>query len=421
LRIFSLPAGTALRILFAFGFGFFLSMFTRAVANIIKPFVQADLGLSEEVLGLSLGTTFFVAFGLMQLPLGVLLDRYDPRKVNAALMLVAAAGAAIFAVAEDAAMLAVGRVLMGLGFAAAMMASLKTYSLWFPVDSLPSVTGLQFAVGILGVISATKPTAWALQVMEWRDLTLIFSGLTVLAAIVLVTVPPGFKSEGTGESLRGAIAGLKRIYTDAFFWRIIPWMTLSVGMSQGIGTLYVFSWLTDVADYSASKAATVLFLNASIAVLNFAAMGPAAQAFIKRGASPLIFPVTGLLVCMAAMVLLVVQWTTAAIPVWLVWTLAIGTNVLMFSVLAQAFPVSLAGRVYTAVNVLSFAFTAIAQWSVGLILDLFPNDVAFGYKVAFGVLLGVQSLGAVWYFVATRLGYGAMTMVQKEAAAMRGA
>jgi len=117
MKILSLPAGTAARILTAFGFGFFLSMFTRAVSNIIKQPIMTDLGLSEEVLSLALGTSFFVAFGLMQLPLGVLLDRYDPRRVTAGLFTIAGLGSAIFAGAQDASTLALGRALMGLGFA----------------------------------------------------------------------------------------------------------------------------------------------------------------------------------------------------------------------------------------------------------------------------------------------------------------
>lgn len=391
-------------------------MFTRAVANIIKPHVQGDLMLSEEAISLSLGTSFFVAFGLMQLPLGVLLDRYDPRKVNAGLMLIAAAGAVIFSQADSAGMLALGRALMGLGFAAGMMASLKTYSLWFPVDKLPTINGVQFAIGVLGAISATKPTEWALRVMDWQELTLIFAGMTVVAALVLVTIAPKHISVGSAESLGATLGGLKRIYTDAFFWRVVPWITISMGISQGIGTLYVFSWLMDVGGFSSGTAATILSINASVAVVNFLAMGPASEALVKRGGSPLAVPIVGLTLSMIAMAVLALQWTAVAVPVWLIWTIAIGTNVLMFSAVARAFPVELTGRVYTAINLMGFAVTALSQWGVGRILDFYPGNVQAGYQVAFSVLLGLQCLGAAWYFIATRTGFGAQTMLEKQKA-----
>ena len=86
-----------------------------------------------------------------------------------------------------------------------------------------------------------------------------------------------------------------------------------------------------------------------------------------------------------------------------------------------ACPVALAGRVYTAINLMGFGFTALSQWSVGFMLDLFPGEIATGYMVAFGVLLGVQGLGGVWYFVATRAGIGKKTLLEKEAEAARAA
>ena len=93
MKFASLPMSTALRLMFSFGFGFFLSMFTRSLSNIVKQPIQLELGLGEEAVSLALGTSFFVAFGLAQLPVGILLDRYDPRKVNAILFLVAALAA----------------------------------------------------------------------------------------------------------------------------------------------------------------------------------------------------------------------------------------------------------------------------------------------------------------------------------------
>ena len=78
----SLPLSTALRLILPFGFGFFLSMFTRTLSNMVKQPIQLELGLGEEAISLALGTAFFVAFGLMQLPVRILVDRYDPRQIQ---------------------------------------------------------------------------------------------------------------------------------------------------------------------------------------------------------------------------------------------------------------------------------------------------------------------------------------------------
>lgn len=419
MKFASLPVSTAARILSAFGFGFFLSMFTRAVANIIKQPVQADLGLSEEMLSLALGTSFFVAFGLMQLPLGVLLDRYDPRRVNAFLFTIAGTGAAIFAGAEDAATLAVGRALMGLGFAGGMMASLKTYSMWFPVDRLPSLNGLQFAIGVLGAISATKPTAWLLQIYDWREITLMFAVLTFAAAAILAFLPPKHAANGDGKTLLQQLRELGHIYGSAYFWRVTPFAFISLGISQGVGTLYVFSWLTDVAEYTPGEAASLLTLTASVAILNFLALGPLAERLERKGHGPMLVPTIGLSLSMVAMAMLILQWTGGVIMIWLLWTMSIATGVLTMPALAKAFPSFLSGRAFTAFNMMGFVMTAISQWTVGYVLDLYPRTSVGaspdGYSAAFGILLGLQALGLIWYAVASALGLGTRTMVEANA------
>ena len=411
--IASLPTRIALRILFAFGFGFFLSMFTRGVANIFKGHIQADLVLTEEALSLAVGTSFFVAFGLMQLPLGVLLDRFDPRKVNALLFSVAGLGAVIFAEAESSAMLSFGRVLMGVGFAGGMMGAMKTYTLWFPADKMPTLNGIQFAVGVLGAFISTKPTQLALEVMTWREVTLVFAGFTFLAAAIYLIVAPRHRSGEAGETIASALRGLGRVYTDPFFWRVTPWVALSMGISQGVGTLYVISWMTDVAGYTVSSAANLLMATSLIGILNFLVMGPVAEALGRRGFAPMWLPVAGVVASMAAMLLLVIQLTAIAPVIWIFWTVSIGANVLSFAAIARAFPVSLSGRAVTAVNLMGFAFTALSQWVVGYTLDLFPGDLPLGYQIAFGVLLATQVLGGIWYFLAGRAGFGRRTMVER--------
>jgi MFS family permease len=107
------------RVLLPFGFGYFLSFLYRTVNAVIGPEVAASLGLGAAELGL-LTSAYFVAFAAFQIPLGVLLDRYGPRHVEAALVLVAAAGAVVFARGESTLTLALGRALIGLGVSACL-------------------------------------------------------------------------------------------------------------------------------------------------------------------------------------------------------------------------------------------------------------------------------------------------------------
>ncbi|MCV5977310.1 MFS transporter, partial [Escherichia coli] len=90
------------------------------------------------------------AFALVNLPLGSLLDRYGPRFVHPALMLAGAAGAYVFANAQSFEVLSLGRALLGVGFAGALMGALKAFSLWFPPYRYATVSSVYVALGGLG-------------------------------------------------------------------------------------------------------------------------------------------------------------------------------------------------------------------------------------------------------------------------------
>lgn len=419
MRFATLPLATALRLIVPFGFGFFLSMFTRAVSNIVKQPIQLELGLNEEAISLALGASFFIAFAVAQLPVGILLDRYDPRKVNATLFLLAAVGSATMALSTGTGMLSIGRIMMGFGFAAGLMGSLKVYALWFPVQRLATLNGLQFMIGVLGAWSATKPAEMMLRMLDWRELYLLFAAFTLVSATLMLLITPRHEGRASSETLKQQIHGLVRIYSDSYFLRVAPWMCVSMGLAQGLNTLYVFSWLTDVALLPFSDAATGLSIVTLVSALTFVLMGSLVEKLSRRGYGSMIVPVIGQLLAMVMLALLAAQIIHWVIPQWMIWTMSAGTASLAFAILSQAFPSHMIGRAYTALNLLGFLATAAAQWMVGLVLDMFPRTetggaAPEGYQLAFCILLAIQMLAACWFALATRLMIGADTMLERE-------
>jgi len=258
-----------------------------------------------------------------------------------------------------------------------------------------------------------------LNYLDWREFYLLFGGLTVLAAIILVTVAPRHDTPPNGETLAKQIGGIKRIYTDAHFWRIAPWIFLSVGVSQGLGTLYVLPYLTEVANFTRGDAATSLMLVSGVTIINFALLGPFAEFLARKGFDYMTLPVAGLIISMVLLCLLTLQVQFAVLPIWMFWSMTVGVTTLIFAGMTKAFPTDLMGRVYTAFNLLGFLFTAVVQWLIGRVLDLYPRTAdgaaaAEGYQTAFAILLGIQVAGMVWYFWARRSGFGATTMVEKD-------
>src|SRR5688500_10785151 len=133
---------------------------------------------------------YFFSFGLFQIPLGVLLDRYGPRRVNAALLVLATAGALLFAGASSFEGLVIARALIGLGVSACLMACMQAFILWFPRERLSSMIALAYSMGGLGALSASAPVEIALRYFSWRE---IFAALGVaalaLCAVLVFIVP----------------------------------------------------------------------------------------------------------------------------------------------------------------------------------------------------------------------------------------
>ncbi|HYE39339.1 MAG TPA: MFS transporter, partial [Ramlibacter sp.] len=139
-----------------YALGHFLSTLLRNVNAVLAPQLAQAAALSPGELGL-LTSAFFCAFALAQLPVGIALDRYGPRRVQSTLMLLAAFSCVLFAQADTLAGMAASRFLMGLGLGGCFMAAVKAMAAWAPPARMPSVSGYLIAAGGLGSAAATLP------------------------------------------------------------------------------------------------------------------------------------------------------------------------------------------------------------------------------------------------------------------------
>ena len=147
-----------LRVFLPFAFAYFLSYIFRGVNAVIFPYLERDIGITAGDLGL-LTSAFFLFFAGCQPVLGVALDRYGPRRVQAVLLVMAAAGSALFGLSLSLGELVVARALIGLGFAGGLMAAIKAITLWYPPRRWGVITGLHMMAGGLGSMAATLPVA----------------------------------------------------------------------------------------------------------------------------------------------------------------------------------------------------------------------------------------------------------------------
>jgi len=396
----ALSVSLVLSVFLPFAAGYFLSYLFRTINAVIAPDLVADAGLSASALGL-LTSVYFLAFALLQLPLGLVLDRFGPRKVAAGLLLVAALGSLVFALAQGAAGLTVGRALIGAGVSCCMMASFKAFALWFPPRRLPLVNGCLLACGALGALAATAPTQWLLGMSGWRALFVGLALATLLAAVAVHRFVPEHDEAPGHVSLRAQLAGLGGIFRDPVFWRVAPVAAISSGASQSVLGLWAGPWLRDVVGLGRVEIADHLLISAAAMGVGFLTMGALTERLSRAGIKPL-WVVGGVMSGFMLMLAVLAAGVTAQLS-WLLiglGFLATGAS-LNYALLSQHFGRQLAGRANTALNLLVFVAAFAMQWAVGVVIGWWEDPLtqqyaAVGYRVAFGSLAGMQALALLW-------------------------
>ncbi len=369
------------------------------VNAVLGPTLAAEFGLSAGGLGL-LTSVYFLAFAFFQVPLGLLLDRYGPRRVNATLLLVAAAGGLAFAAAETASAAIAARALIGIGVSGCLMAAFTAYVLWYPPERLPFINGVTFSAGAIGAMVATVPLELLLRVLPWRQSFLLIVGATLAVSLVLwLWVPEGTaRTKGTtlAESMRG-FAGLLR---DAVFVRLAVCLGASQLAAVSLQTLWIAPWLRDVAGYSPAQVARGLLVINVALIAGYLGFARAAEALARRKRDVFWLLAGGLGVSNLCLAVVVFTPPAAAMPLWFAFVGANSAVVLGYAVLSGRFPRAMAGRVNTGLNVFGFVGMFTGQWLFGVILDLWPQTPAGyapeAYPWAIGLLWSVQLAGLLW-------------------------
>lgn len=390
------------RIFAPFAAGYFLSYLLRNANAVISPELTHDLGLSAADLGL-LTSAYLLTFGAFQLPLGILLDRYGPRRVEAGLLLICAAGTALFALGESMPQLTFGRALIGLGVSACLMASFKAFSLWFPIERQASLNAAIMAAGGLGAIAASSPLGALLPILGWRGIFFALAALGLIAAALIFATPE--KAGGAQrESLRQQLAGLASIFRSRAFWRFAPQTTMIVGGFMALQGLWALPFMMTVNGLSREAAAFHLMLMAGAQLGGFLTIAFFVTRLARAGLPPVRLLMFGLGFGMLATLGIVLDIG----PSWLLWPslgLVFSVSNLAYALLSAEFPVSLAGRVNTALNLGAFVGAFAIQWLFGVAVDSLQAaglTSVIAYRTSLAGLLALQAAGWLWFILDSR-------------------
>jgi sugar phosphate permease len=382
------------RIFLPFALGYYLSYLLRTVNAVISPALTAEFDLSAANLGL-LTSTYFLAFGLAQIPVGIALDRFGPRRVEALLLLITAIGAAIFALGDSLQMLGFGRALIGLGVSACLMAALKGFALWYPRERQSSMTGFIMAAGALGALTASMPLEAALPVLGWRGAFWIIAVVALVASFTIFRSLPDVPVQEARGSMGDALRVLAGIYASSAFLRFAASAATFVGGFMALQSLWAVPWLMNVNELGLAQAAgmlVVLNLGNLVGQLSIGVLG---VRLARRGVEPVAL-LRGGYVCLILVQLAILFAAGPVMVAWFLFGLFSAVNSQSYLAASRAFAPALFGRVSTALNLMAFAGAFAVQWGLGHALDALRahgHDMVSALQYAFGGLILLQVAG----------------------------
>lgn len=399
----SLPARLLLVVFAPFAAGFFLSFLFRSVNALIAKDLAREFSLSPADIGL-LTSTYLLAFAMMQVPVGVLLDRFGPRRVVAGLLCFAGCGALLFGLAQGLWALTLGRALIGFGVSACLMGSMKAYSLWFPLERIATLNGWTIAAGGLGALAATTPLEALLGPWGWRA---VFVGLALCCwatALTIFSVVPEKPLPGRAERWGEAFGRVLGVMRSMEFWRLGSPLWLSHAVYQVMFGLWIAPWLVDVGGLTRADAASHMFAGTLAYTLGSVFFGWLSDWLNDRGYSRMGIYKAGAGVVALAFGCIAIDLFSGMpamrMPLLVIYALGAISGALAYSLIALSFPPDMTGRVITAVNVAMFIVSFACQYGIGVALQMFPSTdgryAPEGYMAVFGVLTIAQLAVFLW-------------------------
>ena len=384
----------------------FANLFLRQSFGVVAPELEREMALSPTALS-TIASSLFFAYALMQIPTGMLLDRFGGRVVMSTMLVFTAIGTALFAAGGSAEMLTLARILMGIGTASTITGAFYVMANWLPADRYVTQTGALNSFAAVGHLCATAPLAALIVLIGWRQSYWLFAGCVALLALALAIIvrdaPPGHEPRaGQKETFAEVLAGVHEAVRQPGMRRLLVagWpLTFSSVISGVWGAPYLkhVHMLDDI------QRGSVLLLMAAGGIGGHYFYGRVARAL-----NSLKLPIL-----LGGMIILAVAALFATMsrpPLWLVTTLFVIVSVCSaYPAIAMAMArglvsARLMGRGVAIVNMGIIMAIAGAQLMFGWVLGAFPAAVGMPPEIAYRTAFGVQAAVAlVGLFVFSRV------------------
>ena len=383
-----------------FAFGFFISNLLRSITATLTPVLSSEFNLSAGNLGLLAGG-YFLGFSIMQIPAGILLDRFGPKKVIGYFLIIALIGTISFALAKSFTGLLISRIFIGVGVAACLMGPLTGYRVWFEKKYQQRSNSWMLMVANIGFVTSTLPVQILIPVIGWRSIFIIIAALILISIVLISLFIPSWKTQ-INKVENTNIKSLSQIWRNKFFISLIPLAFFNYGGVQAIQTLWAGPWMLNVSGYNAIQSATGLFWINVTMLFSFLIWGYFLPKISSTRIESMKIVKLGLPISYLVLLVLIIMGEKAGATMFALYILSSIVISLTQPAIALNFPSHLAGKSLTSLNVFLFSGTFFVQWIVGLIVDFSMSlgaNIVLSYQISFSIFLFACILSYLFFII----------------------
>ena len=346
---------------------FFYAWILRVSPSVMVNELMRDFAVGGAILG-NLSAFYFYGYSTMQVPVGLLMDRFGPRRLLTLSVLACTAGCLLFAASNEALSASLSRLVIGAGSAFGLVGAMTIAGQWFPAHRFALLSGLVLMMGMVGGIFGQAPARLSVEALGWRETMVMFSA----GGIVLAVAAWSFvrdKPAAIGARRQSIWRSLGAVFTNRQVW---------LNAIAGIGTtapLLGFAGLWGVpyfeTRYEIDRAAAAGMT--SMVLIGLAIGSPFfgwLSDRMQRRRLPLI---CGLLICLVSFAALVylphVPLGTATVLA-LVCGFGAASQITCFAAARESSPGALSGTTLGVTNGLVTSAGAVFQPLIGALLDV---------------------------------------------------
>jgi MFS family permease len=378
---------------------FAMSQAYRTLPAIVANAIEAEFHLSAEAIGFFAGA-FHLSFGLMQLFVGVALDRYGPKSTVCTFFSLAVLGAIVCAAAPNFALLNAGQILLGIGSAPAFLAVLIFTAHTYPPNRFTHISGYVMSFGGLGMLATATPLAFVVQVWSWRAsfALLAIGSVSALAATLLLVRDRAPRTGARTETLASAFRQAALLFKAPQTAGILVLGAITYSSLLALRGLWIVPLFVQRHAFTLVETGNVVLL-LSVAML----FSPMIFGRIDPGARWRRHVIVAGALISALLILILGSAAPRPPALDIALTLAIGLVsgfiILQYADVRASYPAEVSGRALAIFTMAMFLGVALVQWLTGVVAGFV---IARGHEPLFAVhaTLAVLLVAASAAFVA---------------------